>query len=216
MDSDLKKALQRDKNLVKHTTHQLADTDRDGVINAVDCEPRNPDKQGLVHDVLKKIKAKHEELKQKHEQNKTMKDTVQGRILQGDIKSEKDVDKHYTTSSPMYMYAKKLIRQKLLNEARSEAVFKAQKKMIVAKVTQNITKRPRQRPPINPLLPQPMRQQKPRVAYAPAFNPMGDDLALDPSMPQFKAKQAKLQQDVRRKIQKKKPKPRGKTIIIKV
>ncbi len=217
MDSDLKKLLQEDKKLVKKITHNLADSDGDGVIDIADCEPNNPDKQGLIHDILQKVKTKTQEIKQEHEQAKNMRETAQARILQGEIKTEKDVDKHYTTNSPMYIYTKKLIRQKLLNEAREEAVFKAQKKAMVAKVTQNILRKPRPRQQtFNPILSQPIRQQKKSRPIQPAFNPMSDNFDLDPSMPHFKAKQTKLQQDVRNKIKKKKPRARGKTIIIKV
>ena len=40
------------------------DSDRDGVSNALDCEPNNPKKQGFTHFILKKIRAKKKKEKE--------------------------------------------------------------------------------------------------------------------------------------------------------
>jgi len=39
------------------------DTDKDGVMNVVDCQPHNPNKQGWVHDLAEKARQKYSEHK---------------------------------------------------------------------------------------------------------------------------------------------------------
>lgn len=41
----------------------LKDTDKDGVVDALDCNPRNKNEQGFLHDVKEKVKEKYEDYK---------------------------------------------------------------------------------------------------------------------------------------------------------
>lgn len=49
----------------------LRDTDKDGVINILDCKPHNPNKQGWIHDKLKAVKERYMEGKAERKEIRT-------------------------------------------------------------------------------------------------------------------------------------------------
>jgi len=115
----------------KKLKNAIKDSDGDGVINALDCQPYNPKKQGLVHDIIKNIK-------EKREIQKSRKEDVEGRIAQGDIKKEEDVDKYYAEGSKTKDMALARLRELQIKKARQQASHQETLKRVKEQAKQRV------------------------------------------------------------------------------
>lgn len=55
-------------NIPRTPIYGLKDSDRDGVINVMDCQPNNPRKQGFIHDAIKRANERARERKEIREE----------------------------------------------------------------------------------------------------------------------------------------------------
>jgi len=159
MDSELKNMLKKDLNSVNNVTKTpktikehnerflkegktikinkgifkgiSKDTDKDGVIDPLDCKPNNPKKQGLAHNVLNSMKKKYQEKKEAQKKTLEIKRDILSKIRSGEIKNKKQINEKYGYGTPKSNFALQQLRNRDISESLEEARFKQRKKIMI-------------------------------------------------------------------------------------
>lgn len=125
----------------------LKDSDRDKVINILDCKPYDKNRQGVMHTIgayvankvgaketAAKIEARGEYVDQQKAMKKEMEYEAEAEVAQG--ASSEDIKKKYTYESPVREKALKLVRDREIRDATEEASFKVKKELAIKQATE--------------------------------------------------------------------------------
>lgn len=118
----------------------INDRDKDGVPDAFDCEPNNPKKQGLVHNIAKGMRDKLANKIIEYRENEKQKKEIQHKIRTGKIKNIEDAKKEYGQGTNLSGFAVQQIRNKELREELAETGFQTRKEVLIQQQTQRIKK----------------------------------------------------------------------------
>ena len=110
MQSNLLKINKTFKGKTFAKFSRMKDSDGDGVPNRFDCQPYNPNKQGLIHNLV-----------QDYKERKAGREEVQAGA------TESDINKRYRSNSPRAIGA----REELIKQKAQDAYYKEKEKVAI-------------------------------------------------------------------------------------